>query len=561
MANTAPFPRSRFRAELILGAAIVAISLLVLAFAIAVRAEHPLRARTLATINYARIVRDETLAITQTMALADAARSRQDDYERARAHRDIDGHIQALREASGADAEAQALIDRIEAILYADFGSTAPVDTHLRLRAAVGDFVALVNARNDSARSAENHARNRLDMISAALSVLSLTAAALAILALRRERNQWRLANELAESARAKATASDLAKTRFLAVASHDMRQPLHALTLYISALQRRVESAEARDILAKMERATNSMVSMFATLLDLARIQAGVVNPDVRAFPLQDVLDRIVAENPGGSVEAAPTSLIIRSDPILVERILRNLVSNAIKHGGGHARIEVSDDKSGATVSVVDDGPGIPEEDRERIFEEFVRLDSAKGGEGLGLGLSIVKRIADILGAELSLASPAGGGAKFSLRLTTTSGEVRLGAPQNRGGGLPLLDIPILVIDDDTFARSAMSGALRDLGADVCDGGSEADGEAILTNGFAPRMMIMDLRIDGQLQGIDIATRLRAKLSPPPQVFVITGDTAPETLALLRASGFAWLIKPVDPERLTTMLASAAHP
>lgn len=560
MAKADPIPRSRFRPEIVLITAIAVVSLLVVAFAIVMRAENPIRERTLASISFARTVRNETLAITQIMASAEAARSRRDDFARARAHSDANDRILLLREASGADAEAQALIDRIESIVHADFGSAGPVDTHLRLRAAVGDFIALVNARNDAARSAETDLRNRLDIIGIALAILSLTAAMLAMLALRREREQWRLANEMAEAARAKAAESDLAKTRFLAVASHDMRQPLHALTLYISALQRRVDTDEARDILAKMERATNSMVSMFATLLDLARIQAGVVNPDVRAFPLQDVLDRIVAENPGGSVEAAPSPLIIRSDPVLVERILRNLVSNALKHGGGHARIEVGQDKGGAVISVTDSGPGIPEEDHQRAFEEFVRLDGAKGGEGLGLGLSIVKRIADILGAELTLSNPPGGGAKFSLRLTTTSGEVRLGAPHVRTGGTPLANVPILVIDDDAIARSAMSGALRDLGAAVRDGGCEADGEAILTSGFAPRMMIMDLRIDDKLQGIDIANRLRAKLPAPPRVFVVTGDTAPETLALLRASGFSWLIKPVDPAKLTSVLAEAAQ-
>lgn len=560
MTKTAPFPPSRFRPEHVLTAAIAAVALLVIAFAIALRSEEPIRTRTLATINYARAVRNETLAITQIMAAAEAARSRHDDYTRARAHRDANDHIVALREASGADAEAQTLIDRIESIVHADFGSADPVDTHLRLRAAVGDFIALANARNDVARAAETEARNRLDTIGIALAILSLTAAALAMLALRRERNQWRLANEMAESARAKAAESDLAKTRFLAVASHDMRQPLHALTLYISALQRRVDSDEARDILAKMERATNSMVSMFATLLDLARIQAGVVNPDVRAFPLQDVLDRIVAENPGGSVEAAPSPLIIRSDPVLVERILRNLVSNALKHGGGHARIDTNAEEASAIVSVADNGPGIPKEDQERIFEEFVRLDGAKGGEGLGLGLSIVKRMANILGAELNLTNPPTGGAKFSLRLATTSGEVRLGASPAHTGGTPLANIPILVIDDDAIARGAMSGALRDLGAVVRHGGSEAAGAEILASGFAPHMMIMDLRIDDRLQGIDIANRLRAKLEIQPRVFVVTGDTAPETLSLLRASGFAWLIKPVDPIKLTAMLANAAQ-
>jgi signal transduction histidine kinase/ActR/RegA family two-component response regulator len=347
---------------------------------------------------------------------------------------------------------------------------------------------------------------------------------------------------------------ANLAKTRFLAVASHDMRQPLHALTLYLSALERRVESAEAREIVAKMDRATQSMIGMFSTLLDLARIQAGVVKPEIAPAPLQPVIDRILAEHPGSNVEAARTSLWARTDPLLLERIVRNLVTNALKHGGGKARIVVARDGRFAEITVADDGQGIPVEDQDRIFEEFVRLD--RGAPGLGLGLAIVKHMADLLQMPIRVESSPGAGARFILR--TPIAETQALAPS---GDLTtigsLRDAHILVMDDDMLAREAIGGALRDLGAEVRECEDEASCIAMLETGFKPRLLVMDLRIHGHLLGITIARRLTARLNFNPGVVIVTGDTEPETLELLRSSGFGWLIKPVDPRHLGAAAAA----
>jgi CheY-like chemotaxis protein len=309
------------------------------------------------------------------------------------------------------------------------------------------------------------------------------------------------------------------------------------------------------------MERATSSMVGMFATLLDLARIQAGIVNPEIVAFPLQDVVDRIIAENPGLEVAVGQSTVTLRSDPALIERMLRNLVSNALRHGRGAARIEVSPPQDGSvTISVIDNGPGIPEADRVRIFDEFVRLDSRAGAEGLGLGLAIVKRIADLLDTTIEVEDAPGGGASFAFTAPVDE-EAAFDAPHPTPDTAVLADAKVLVIDDDPLARSAMAGVLRDLGASVREGGDESDGAALIAEGFAPRLLVMDLRIDGQLQGIDIAHRFNAALDQPARVVVVTGDTAPETLALLRASGFAWLIKPVEPRKLVEAAAEEVGP
>lgn len=433
------------------------------------------------------------------------------------------------------------------------------------LRAEVADMLGLVEGLVDAARASERTTREVLYWLGGVLALMTLAAAILALFALRRERRAWTAAltalsqaNAAAEEARAAAAASDLAKTRFLAVASHDMRQPLHALTLYLSALERRVESSEARDIVAKMERATRSMVGMFATLLDLARVQAGVVQPDVTEFALQDVLDRIGAEHPDGVYEAPPTSLAIRSDPLLLERILRNLVVNAMKHGGGKTWIEIEARDGYADIAVRDQGPGIAAADRERIFDEFVRLEG-RGGEGLGLGLAIVRKIADLLDVHIRVESEPGQGARFVVR-APLAGNASTAAAPTPTPTVTLTGASVIVMDDDALAREAIANALRDFGADVCACANEAELDALLDRGLRPGLLVLDLRIDGEMRGVDIANRARARLDPPPPAIIVTGDTAADTLADLRASGHAWLIKPVDPAVLGAAAAEQLH-
>lgn len=415
----------------------------------------------------------------------------------------------------------------------------------------------------DIARSRNAASRSAIYVLGAALGLLTIIAVLIAAWALRQERRAWRAtiealseAREAAELARAKAAASDLAKTRFLATASHDMRQPLHAITLYLSALDRRVENEEARDILKKMERAAESMVGMFATLLDLARIQADVVEPEISDFHIQDVIDRLIAEHPGRDITAqyASPMLSVRTDSVLLERLLRNLISNGLKHGGGAVRVVATPVAGRLQISVIDRGPGIAPEDQGRIFDEFVRLEGKGASEGLGLGLAIVQRIADLLDLKLSVQSAPQSGSTFSVLAPMAASapeDARIQSTQAR-----LKGERVLLVDDDQNALDAMTAAVRDLGAEVRACAREEDAQAALDDGFRPDLIVMDLRIDGKLRGVDIANRLRQRLKPPPPTIIVTGDTAADTLAFLNASGFAWLIKPVEPTILMGTIA-----
>jgi signal transduction histidine kinase len=563
-------PSSRFpRAEFILATAIALVSVLVLALVFTIRAENPARARTLQTIAVARTVRDETLALSQAMAAAESGRAdllagAADWIPRRRAQFEAHASVSRLRATASGDPELLALVQTISAIVERDFVSddnairnaapspSGPHAASTQLPLAIDVLILAVNARNDAARQAENRVRERLDNIGIALGFLSLVASALSIFALRRERRQWCIANAMAEGARARAAASDMAKTRFLAAASHDMRQPLHALTLYLSALGRRVHESEARGILSNAERAAQSLVSMFGVLLDLARIEANVVKPEFEDVAVQDVFERIVAEHPGADIATEPSPLSVRSDPVLLERIVRNLVSNALKHGDGHVRLAAKESGGEISLSVSDDGPGIAPEDQGRIFDEFVRLEGGSAAEGLGLGLSIVQRLAALMGHRVDLRSALGQGATFVVRAKRAA-NANL-THQHAQETPSLAGKTVVVLDDDTLARGAMVGAVSDLGASVRACASQYELNDALTQ-VRPDFVMLDLRLNDKIVGIDIARELSSRL-PDARIVIVTGDTAADTLSKLRASGHRWLIKPVDPHDLAAALA-----
>ncbi|MBL8545035.1 MAG: HAMP domain-containing histidine kinase [Hyphomonadaceae bacterium] len=206
----------------------------------------------------------------------------------------------------------------------------------------------------------------------------------------------------------------DNSKTRFLTAIGHDMRQPLHALLLYLSALDRRIKDDEAREILGKADRAAQSLASMIESLIDLARLDAGKVEADIETTSLQALFDDLLEHAPNVTAEATPLS--VKSDPILLGAILRHLASNAATHGGGRAIVSAAKVDDHVEISVHDEGPGIAPADQERIFEEFVRLDGAKNS-GLGIGLTVARKLATVLGHKLGVRSAPDQGATFIIR------------------------------------------------------------------------------------------------------------------------------------------------
>jgi signal transduction histidine kinase len=233
---------------------------------------------------------------------------------------------------------------------------------------------------------------------------------------------------ELVEELRAQkktAEEANVAKSRFLAVASHDLRQPLHALELFVQALEDTSLPAHAQQLVANVRRSVDSMEELFDALLNISRLDAGVVHPRVGVIPLADLLDRLsfeyeaIARQKGLSLQIMDTSLYVKSDPTLLARILRNLVANAVRYTE-RGRVLVGCRRRGDQVSIEvwDTGPGIPAGKHAEIFQEFTQLDDPERDrrKGLGLGLAIVERLAQLLGHAVRLRSVVGKGSVFTV-------------------------------------------------------------------------------------------------------------------------------------------------
>lgn len=480
---------------------------------------------------------------------------------RARATPEIAGPADRLRRAAEERLEfcarVVALVDAgqrnraIELLLSRDAARTAGA-----IRTVAFDFVEANEAHIHKQMTAESAQRAASSWLALGMGLLAALSCLLTHWTVLLERRSWRAAqalmleaNAALERAHQEARASDAAKTRFLAVASHDLRQPLHALSLYLSALKRRVETEETRKIIANMERATQGMINMFASLLDLARIQSGVATTQIETVPLQDFFERMAAEFGPDKVHVAPTQLAVRTDQRALEGIVRNLVSNALKHAGGEAWLEARPRPDGVLVCVLDRGPGIPEDQREEIFREFTRLPGAKA-EGLGLGLTIVKRTADRIGLPIVVESKLGEGSLFGVIAPAAEVAARPAEAPALGPN-PLAGVRVLVVDDEPMPLAAAAQALGDAGAQVETAADLAAMDALLDAGLQPDVIVMDLRIGGKLCGVEAIDAARRRLRDAPAAIIVTGDTAPETLAALHASGYSWLNKPVTPYEL----------
>lgn len=361
-------------------------------------------------------------------------------------------------------------------------------------------------------------------------------------------------ANRELARARDEAVAATTAKSRFLAAASHDLRQPLHALSLFTAALARRVHAEEPRRILADMESALGSLQAMFAALLDVSRLDAGIVHAEPRVFVLGDLLERIGADfraqaaSLGLTFRLVSTRQAVLSDPVLLETILRNLVGNALKFtaSGG---VLVGARRRGANLilEVHDTGPGVAEADRDRIFEEFERSRQAAHGQndGLGLGLSIVRRLCGLLGHRVSVGGRPGGGTVFRVELPRAS----LPEPVPKVGPRPsvsLIGRNILILDDEPMIVEALRRTLADDGARVIAAHTAEEATAALAGPAPVDLAVIDLHLERGIDGLDLVRSWRGGPAGALPALIVTGSTDPATLARLEESGMAWITKPV---------------
>jgi CheY-like chemotaxis protein len=367
-------------------------------------------------------------------------------------------------------------------------------------------------------------------------------------------------------------------KSHFLASASHDLRQPLHALNLFVSQLQGEADPAERSRLVGRIDASVGSMNELFEALLDMTKLEAGILRTNVTEFPIARLLERIettfadVARKKGLNLHVVRSSAWVSSDPILLERILLNLVSNAVRYTErGGVVVGCRRRSEELRIDVCDTGAGIPEEQRQRIFGEFYQMAGTAQDRsgGLGLGLAIVDRLGRLLSHQVELDSLVGRGSRFSITVPLAA-QPRMADMQAPSSVIadPARGKRVLVIDDDALVLDGMRGILQSWG---CEVETAASGDAALAglaaNGGKPDLIISDSRLANGETGIEAIARLRQAAGTSIPAFVITGDTAPERLREASAGGFHLLHKPVSPMALRTTLnrllrtPAAIHP
>lgn len=356
-----------------------------------------------------------------------------------------------------------------------------------------------------------------------------------------------------------------LAKSRFLAAASHDLRQPIHAQGLFLEVLARTDLTPAQRELLDSARSASEASADMLHTLLDYSRIEAGVVEPHVRPFLLQPLLNKIEnelasqADSKGIVYRSRETHVALASDPALVELILRNLVSNAVRYTMRGGVLVACRERAGyALLEVWDTGIGIAPAQQPEIFREFCQLGNPERDrqKGLGLGLAIVQGLVHILGHQLTLSSVPGRGSVFRLRLPVAQAVVVEDDPQSVGEPMRKLDARVLVIDDDAIVRAGMVELLRNWGC-RCMAAESIEEALAAARAEPPDMVISDYRLRDQRTGTEAINAVRGALGRDVPALLITGDTAPARLREARASGLDLLHKPVSPGQLYRRLAS----
>lgn len=355
-----------------------------------------------------------------------------------------------------------------------------------------------------------------------------------------------------------------LSKSRFLAAASHDLRQPMHALGLFIAELSQQTHAPPSRRLVERIAASAEAMENLLDSLLDISKLDAGALEPNVRVFALQPLLERIALEQRPRAIghdlllKVKPTKHWIESDPVLIERILGNLVSNAVRYTrGGTVFVACRRRGERLRIEVRDNGVGIADEAQEIIFQEFVQLDNPARShdKGLGLGLAIVRRLTDLLGHRLDVRSRPGRGSVFAIEVPVAAPPAQPASfdPRRQPGDLGGLRIAL--IDGDPLAEAGMRSLLESWGCEVVAGpGVEDVVGALARAGQSPQLVISDFRLHGA-SGIDAVRTLRGRFDPELPAVLISGDTGPDTQRLAQLEKLPLLHKPVRPARLRALL------
>ncbi|MEH6541302.1 ATP-binding response regulator [Halopseudomonas sp.] len=370
------------------------------------------------------------------------------------------------------------------------------------------------------------------------------------------------LNEQLLEAARRRAERESQSKTHFLATASHDLRQPLHAMLLFIQHLQEQPLNGEAQRTVGRLSDSTQLLQAMLNSLLDISRLSVGMVRPQIRSFNLAPWLQRLIASldsvalRRGIQLElhCAPY-LAVRSDTLLLERLLRNYLNNALLHADASVvRVEVSRNEDHLRIAVIDNGCGLEEADQERIFEEFTQLRNPARtlDKGVGLGLSICRQILHLLQYPSGVNSRPGEGACFWVEVPV--GEWQAQPEEPMQAVVPNLHGQVALIENDRVSREAMQSLLSSWGC-VVWAFSSAD-EALAELGTAGvDVVLSDYRLEGELNGLELIRQLRERGIFGGPAALVTADTSDDLVESARLADLHLLNKPVLPARLRRLV------
>jgi len=367
------------------------------------------------------------------------------------------------------------------------------------------------------------------------------------------------------ETAKKDAEMAAATKSRFLAAASHDLRQPLQSLGLYMSVMMRQLDQPDLLDVGRKMRLSLDTMGELLDALLDISKLESGGVAAHTRDVQLEDILQRIVADNvqqaeqKGLTLECVAEPCVIHTDPGLLERIVENFVTNAIRYtDDGKVRIECECSNDVASIMVTDTGIGIPEKELSSIFEEYYQLENnvRDRRKGLGLGLSIVKHIGRLLDHPVRVSSKVGDGSIFSVDVPLGNQAAHTDRPaeeqprRNRGQAI------VLFVDDDPAIVDATSMLLRVSGFCVHSALNGKEAMAHVEAGVKPDVVVSDFRLPGA-NGIEVVQQLRQAIVSDVPTILITGDTSGVEIQSANLANCTVLHKPVDTDRLISLLES----
>jgi len=372
------------------------------------------------------------------------------------------------------------------------------------------------------------------------------------------------------EASRAEAEAANLGKTRFIAAASHDLLQPLHAARLFTAAM---IDRDPRNDLGGKIDASLGAVESLLDALLDISKLDAGAFKPETRPFALQPLFDSLatafapVAARRGVELVVAPTRAFVSTDPAFLRRVLQNLLSNALRYGkaeGRPGRVLLGCRRVGEElrIEVKDNGPGIAVDKQAVIFDEFVRLqaedDAPREERGLGLGLAIVDRIARMLDLTVELASAPGQGSTFSVTVPRVAAVVAAPVAPPSPQPTPSLETEsfVLCIDNEAQVREAMATLLGGWGCRVATAASQAEALAeVARAGRLPDLVLADLHLDSGPDGLDVVEALRRAWGRAVPAALVTADRDPTLRLRARARQVELLHKPVKPASLRALL------